>query len=68
FHGLEKHFQKMDNAGTGLGDSPQSIRNHLWGGQSPPMICCLHKNNYKFEAHTALLCAVCFAFITLIHP
>jgi hypothetical protein len=29
---------------------PQSIRRHLRGSQSPPMICRLHKNCYKFSA------------------
>jgi transposase-like protein len=54
FMGL-KNIKKMDNVDTGLGCRPQSIRNHLWGRQSPPMIYRLHKNIYKFDYLERLL-------------
>jgi hypothetical protein len=42
----------MDNADTGLGGSPQSIRDHLWGREGSPMIYRLHKKNYKIVSIT----------------
>jgi hypothetical protein len=33
FHGLEKHFQKMDNADTGLGGQP-SINSRSFMGRT----------------------------------